>query len=147
MRESIGGTWLLGFVVLFIVLFSGYLAVSINYTKAFKVKNKVLDIIEQNQGYTESSFDLGTATEEQLKESVEGKIYSYLKNVGYATTAVDSSRCPAGTYKQGGYCLEMRCSTTTSGCTYKVTTFIKIELPILWQSFTVPISGETVQIY
>ncbi len=40
MKESIGGTWLLGFVLVFIVIFSAYLAVSINYTKAFKVKNK-----------------------------------------------------------------------------------------------------------
>ena len=52
MRESIGGTWLLGFVVLFIVLFSAYLAYSINYTKAFKTKNYIINTIEENEGYT-----------------------------------------------------------------------------------------------
>ena len=44
MREAFGGSWLLGFVALFIVLFSAYLAVSINYTKAFKAKNKIVSI-------------------------------------------------------------------------------------------------------
>ena len=48
MREAFGGSWLLGFVALFIVLFSAYLAVSINYTKAFKAKNKIVSIIEEN---------------------------------------------------------------------------------------------------
>ena len=52
MKESIGGTWLIGIVALFIVLFSAFMAYSINYTKAFRAKNGIIDLIEQNEGYT-----------------------------------------------------------------------------------------------
>ena len=41
MRESMGATWLFGIVALFIVLFSGFMAYSISYTKAFKTKNEI----------------------------------------------------------------------------------------------------------
>ena len=40
MRESMGGSWLIGIVALFIVLFSGFIAYSVSYTKAFKTKNQ-----------------------------------------------------------------------------------------------------------
>ena len=45
MREAIGGTWLFGLVITFIVFFASFLAVSINYSKAFNVKNNVVDLI------------------------------------------------------------------------------------------------------
>ena len=45
MREAIGGTWLFGLVITFIVFFASFLAVSINYSKAFNVKNNIVDII------------------------------------------------------------------------------------------------------
>ena len=50
MRESIGGTWLVGIVIVFIVIFTSYLALSVNYSKAFKVKNGIIEIIEENEG-------------------------------------------------------------------------------------------------
>ena len=68
MREAFGGSWLLGFVALFIVLFSAYLAVSINYTKAFKAKNKIINIIEQNEGMSKSVGDVRNKTDEELNK-------------------------------------------------------------------------------
>ena len=133
MRESIGGTWLLGFVVLFIVLFSAYLAVSINYTKAFKVKNQIINIIEENEGFTTSVGDVTSKTPEQLKSSSKTE------------DKIDESACPDGNLYEGGYCVKK--ISTTHGAYYKVTSFIKIELPLLWQSFLIPINGETKVLY
>ena len=48
MRESIGGAWLVGIVITFVVLFTSYLALSVNYSKAFKVKNDIISLIEEN---------------------------------------------------------------------------------------------------
>ena len=45
MREAIGSTWLIGIVVTFIAIFSGFLAYSISYTKAFRVKNEIIKLI------------------------------------------------------------------------------------------------------
>ena len=52
MREAIGGAWLMGVVVFFIVLFTSYLALSVNHSRAFNVKNAIVEIIERHNGYT-----------------------------------------------------------------------------------------------
>ena len=81
MREAFGGSWLFGFVALFIVLFSAYLAVSINYTKAFTAKNKIVSIIEENEGFSTSTGNVATKTDNDLQNSsrTEDKVYYYLK--------------------------------------------------------------------
>ena len=156
MREAFGGTWILGFVVLFIVLFSGYLAVSVNYTKAFKVKNRIINIIEENEGYSESNYTssvMESMSTDDLKASsqTEDKIYAFLKEIGYRTTEISESRCPNdangnSTYQDGGYCVETL-SNDQGYRYYKVTTFIKLEIPIVWFNITIPITGETRVLY
>lgn len=59
--------------------FSAYLAVSINYTKAFKAKNKIINIIEQNEGMSKSVGDVRNKTDEELNK---GK----LLKIRYITT-------------------------------------------------------------
>ena len=54
MKDAIGSTWLTGIVIIFIALFAGFLAYSISYTKAFRVNNEIINIIETNEGFTTS---------------------------------------------------------------------------------------------
>ena len=42
MRDAFGGIVNLTIIVVFLVIVSGYLAYNVNYTKAFKVKNKII---------------------------------------------------------------------------------------------------------
>ena len=65
MRESIGGAWLFGIVIVFIFFFSGFLAYSISYTKAFNVKNNIISFIEEYEGYTVGEGDLASKTDEE----------------------------------------------------------------------------------
>ena len=133
MKEAFGGTWLMGIVVLFIVLFSTYLAVSVNYTKAFKVKNKIVNIIEESEGFNANS---------------KSRIDTYLKELGYNTTQISESRCPNGadTFQTGGYCVYL-VNAANGGKYWKVTSFIKFEIPILSINITIPINGETKVLY
>ena len=50
MRQAIGSTWILQLVIVFILIFVAFLALSINYTKAYKIKNELLSIIEKYEG-------------------------------------------------------------------------------------------------
>lgn len=156
MRESIGGAWILTIVVLFIVLFSGYLAVSINYTKAFKVKNYIINTIEQNEGFSKYEDDVITASVESLQASgkTEGYVAAYLKSTGYFTTENEESmrrRCNGDDafssqnyYYSGGYCIKKICNYSGYGAPYyKVTTFIKFQIPIIQDAFLIEINGET----
>ena len=53
MRDSVGGTFMIYVLIIFLSVYIVFVAVAFNYARAFRVKNKVLDIIEQNEGIQE----------------------------------------------------------------------------------------------
>lgn len=79
MRESIGGAWIFQLVIIFILLFTGFLCVAINYNKAFKVKNEVIDYVEREEGLTS-----GTDSGGYMGGSLE-LIGAYLQQAGYSS--------------------------------------------------------------
>ena len=79
MREAIGGTWLFNLVIFFVLLFAGYMCLSINYSKAFNVKDKIINEIERNGGIKNISNTDNT-------DETINNITSYLSEVGYRTT-------------------------------------------------------------
>ena len=149
MKEAVGGGWLFGFVAVFIVLFSAYLAISINYTKAFKVKNRIINLIEEKEGFKSSNKIKESGVDiEDVKNgnTTEDKIYVYLNEIGYKYNDV---KCPepfdSSDARIGGYCVKRY--ETNAGAYYKVVTFVSLELPLVWVKINVPITGETKVIY
>lgn len=51
MKESIGATWIFVICLTFIIIFTAYIAISVNYAKAFKIKSHLVSQIEENDGY------------------------------------------------------------------------------------------------
>lgn len=49
MRDAFGGVFMIQLFLVFIFIYVGFTAISLNYAKAFKVKNKVIDFIETNE--------------------------------------------------------------------------------------------------
>lgn len=162
MRESIGGTWLIGIVALFIVLFSAFMAYSINYTKAFRAKNGIIDLIEQNEGYTfYNGPNIDNMTQEQLMNdsSVQAQAYALVKSMGYDYgsksenkvvcnndgTISDATKIDAA-YQPGGYCVYRFCNSDGT-YRYKVVTYVMMKFPVINFGITVPIKGETKTLY
>ena len=50
MRDSLGGLVSIFIIVIFVVLIMGYLAFNVNYTKAFRMRDKVIDTLNRNNG-------------------------------------------------------------------------------------------------
>ncbi len=50
MRDAIGGTMLLWIVVFFMALFMSFMAVVIQYSRVYKIKNNSIEDIERNEG-------------------------------------------------------------------------------------------------
>lgn len=71
MKESIGVLSLTNIVILFILLFTGYLCISLNQTKAYNVKNEIISIIQKNGG---------------LDSNAINDISNYMATVGYRST-------------------------------------------------------------
>lgn len=162
MKESIGGTWLIGIVALFIVLFSAFMAYSINYTKAFRAKNGIIDLIEQNEGYTfYNGPNIDNMKQEELMNdsSVQAKAYALVKSMGYDYgsksenkvvcnndgTISDATKIDAA-YQPGGYCVYRFCNSDGT-YRYKVVTYVMMKFPVINFGITVPIKGETKTLY
>ena len=142
MRESIGGAWILGIVMTFIVMFASFLAISINYSKAFKVKNNIVDLIEKNEGMSERTAE---------------DIYQYLQTQGY----ILKDECDSGyvgfdmtskatDQNKSLYCVKRNKITSETGLEksyYSVEVFFRLDLPIVGDLMTFSVSGETMSIY
>ena len=89
MREAIGGTWLFQIVIVFILLFTGFMCLSINRSKAFNVKNQIIETIESYNG-----IDLNKEYEEGGTGAIVD-IVSYIKDNSYRTVGVS----PGNEYK------------------------------------------------
>jgi len=140
MREAIGGTWIMGIVIFFIILFSSYLAISVNYSRAFKVKNEIINVIEKYQGH---SLD------------AQGDILDRLNTIGYFVFSTctfgdnpwegfSESSNGSGRYR---YCVAAFCeqgaNVTMPRAYYSVGVFFRLDLPIFRDIFTFPVTGET----
>ena len=134
MRDAFGGVANLVIIVVFLTLVSGYLAFNVNYTKAFRVKNKIISTIEQFEGQCE------------VKPTNVGhsEIQSYMKSLGYEAPNLNlkdeengaSWDCGDG----AGYCIKkIVIDPIKEGSTedkknrayFKVVTQINIDIPII----------------
>jgi len=146
MREAIGQTFLINIIVLFIIIFIILFAGSTSYTKAYKVKNRIISILEEEKGYTT------TARQE---------IDNYLSSTGYKVVPGGKATCnrhyannnasqgvesPSSGYR---YCIEtfvINRGTENERTFYGVTAFMYFEIPVISSLLELPVYGETKQI-
>ena len=50
MNEGVGSTTIIVIIMVFITVVSAYMAYNVNYTKAFRMKNKVISMYEKENG-------------------------------------------------------------------------------------------------
>ena len=134
MRDAFGGAFMVKLMLVFLVIYVCFIAIALNYAKAFKAKNGIIDYIERYEGFNTTSESLINAYLTNMKYYVpaqSGRNASYAKQTG--ATCYDL-----------GYCLESY--TDGSGSNYIVTTFMEVNLlgfdSLAGLSFTVPIKGE-----
>ena len=162
MREAIGGAMTIQIIVIFMLLINAYLAFSVSYTRAFKMKNQVINIIENNEGYPTNEAVTGCTTDNP--EGTICQIVSYINQIGYNGDdyPVRDNGCPSTAKgKQFGICIiphkkdvtgNSTAAQTYSGIYYTVYTYININIPVINNLFKgIPnifrIQGETNTIY
>ncbi len=149
MREAIGGTWITGLVITFMLIFVAFLAIAINYTKAFQMKNDVLTVIEEREGLTHEAISL---INNFLKKNHYNAQRSCTIGEGsYGSTSLDSNTVESVTNgKKYYYCVEKINSSTGRDnerkITYNVTLFLSFTLPVLGDFSGFYVNGQTIQI-
>lgn len=171
MREAIGGTWLFQIVIVFILLFTGFMCLSINRSKAFNVKDQIIQTIQSYNGINlnneYSSGDEGTPIAD---------IVEYLQQNSYRTTGVYPepekvkdqkveyqcfTRDGKATSSNPVFCIA-EIDTSIEGCAsgstecfkelprmtyYRIVVFYQLDLPIFHDLFNFKIVGDTKIMY
>ena len=159
MRDAIGGVLVIEIIIVFLLIINSYLAFSVNYTKAFRIKNRIISIIENYEGLTDGQLGSKNAIENMMLES------RYSINPAY-TDRCNTLRGGAKYYEKvsniaGGFCYYITetsesgqglASETYKGTVYSVAVFVNIDLPVLNKIFpyfsnVFAIKGETKTIY
>ena len=166
MRETIAGIWLYGIIFAFILMFAGYLAVSVKYSEAFKIKNDMLWIIESHNGLgfnnspIESTFHPGKMLNGHfggmngVNAYLEGAHYNAkgycpndkgtdwygVKSISYEKKSVEK----ADKKKKYYWCFKK--NKANGGTYYSIRIFYKFNLPVVGDLVTFSIDGTSVPI-
>lgn len=153
MNESIGGSALTSLVIFILGALLLILVGALSYSKAYRVKNRILNIIDRYE-----SFD-NSANSEELQE-----INSDLNSIGYSSVKIKNcdeiptyksleAKKNNGTIKSFkivydgtnsyDYCV-YEVNLADGSYYYSVVTFLHINFPVIESVAHVPVSGETI---
>ena len=137
MKESIANAFILGLVLTFVGLIIMFFATSLSYTKAFKVKNRIVSIVEKYGGYNLDA---------------KNEIEHTLDDIGYRVTHQES--CDTNGRFSGATALTIPGNTNYHYCIYKfdsgdrgsyygVVAYMYFEIPLTGRVLSFPVYGET----
>lgn len=140
MRDAFGGAFLIKLFLIFLGVYIAFMAVALNYAKAFKVKNYIINVIEQYEGFSDSGGN--------TNDDIYNNINNYINGIGYnpAFEARDlDSSCINTTSINGraAYCIVKLFGDDVRGTYYRVTTYMRFQLPFFGIDIRIPVSGET----
>ena len=139
MREAVGSSMLLYIVVFFVAILILFFVGIVSYSKAYKVKNRVIEIIEKYGTYDDD-------VESIIKNELD------YNNLGYQTGSCPADNVDTLIENNSGYkyCIYIRdCSKYDKNniCIgsrhYKVVTYLHLDLPLVGNYITVPVYGDT----
>lgn len=149
MNKSISGLWLFAIVIVFMMLLIAYVAISINYSNAYKLKTTLVTKLEQYDGWNNTA---------------KAEIDSLLTSSGYRQTGfcqvpedrskyigVLNGHITENPQTRQNYCISRTKRGGQNGGEdkyyYELTLFLGFNLPVLGDLYTFKITGETSAIY
>ena len=152
MREAVGSAFIVNLILIFIGVISALLIGSISYSKAYKIKDRIIYTIEKYDGWSD-------ATKNEIDKQINA--------IGYKLNDGASSRCPSIFSKRLGdnyisgnlvhgnnlgtnqynYCVYRNHYESSPGDYYTVVTFMTFDIPLIGGLLQFPVSGETSVIY
>lgn len=149
MNKAISGLWLFAIVIVFMMILIAYVAISINYSNAYKLKTALVTKLEQYDGWNPTSRN-------ELNELITASGY---RQTGICSAPSDGGKVIGvlnGTVTENPTQRQNYCITRTkmSGSEekddkyyYRVTIFLGFNLPVLGDIYTFKVEGETAAIY
>ena len=147
MRASLGNSLLLNMVVFFagiiMLLFVGI----ISYSKAYGVKNRIVNLIEEHEGYTVEATQEIDQSLNEMGYSVTGSSYcdtkritNHIKNI---SKKYEKKDVVVPGYNYCVYEIPLSSSLYKDSKYYVVVTFVNFNFPLIGNMLNIPIYGET----
>ena len=131
MKEAIGTSMVFNLILIFVGIFIALLVGSLAYSKGFKVRNKIIDLIERNEGYNETA-------KLQIDENLSDIGYYIMIN---RTCDERNGVQPLSNNSPYRYCVYEY--NTSKGKYYGVQVFIHFDFPIIGNFIEIPLYGES----
>lgn len=145
MKEAFGGTFTLKLLMVFFIIYVTFLGVALQIAKCYRIKNGVINILEQNQ------YKFG----DEAIEGENGALKTYLDSIPYnASNNVEiQKKCTNDNKDENakfihGICIVRNSSGSSidDSYYYKVNVYLVAEFPFLGVYVPLTISGETMTI-
>ncbi|MBQ8681860.1 MAG: hypothetical protein IJ509_03010 [Bacilli bacterium] len=134
MRDAFGSTFMFKLIIIFIVAFVSFMTIAASYARVFRVKNGVIDILEQMQ------YDSSSDSEDDINNYLSNFSYNY--PASQYPSAKSNCDSKSGFYSENGACI-IRNEVSSNEVYYKVILYLVIDFPFFNYNPVIPISGET----
>ncbi len=138
MRDAFGSTFMFKLIVIFIVFYVSFMTIAVSYAKVFRVKNALINILEQNQFNYTQERDWNNIIINGVDVYLEDSSYRYYDN----DTIKNNCSSQNGRLSGNGACIVSN-KLDAKSAYYKVVVYLVISFPLFSSDFVIPISGET----
>ena len=144
MRDAFGGAFMIKVFIVFVFIYIGFTAMALNYAKAFKAKNMIINYLEDNEivNLTEENI---AAVQDAMDKFIEEEIYGKMNYHVNATNMCNGIKTTDELNRKIAYCnnvgiyIKQNTADTnynqytynTEGVYYTVTTYAGWSLPFL----------------
>lgn len=162
MKGAIGNALILNIVITFMIIFFSLLIGSMAYSKAYKTKNYILNLIDEYEREGKNSFNRRDSKD---GEDWDKDVNEYLGKIGYIINNKNINTCPDESTKYNNsyekwvtnengrydYCVYRKYSVRDQynnpsimrRYNYMVLVYMKFDLPVIGDYIKIPITGET----
>lgn len=157
MRNAIGAAWIFGVCIVFTLMFTAYMAISVNYANTNKFKSAIVSMVEENEGYTETLENriiefmeaegygrYGRCQNDFRKDDIDWQLTNCINSSVPAGKSGSSELCNICIYKEMG---TGKGDIDVPRSRYRVVTFMKFDIPVVNSLLAIKVAGETKYFY
>ncbi len=139
MRDVVGSSFMFRILIIFIVMFIVFMCFTVAYAKTFRLKNRVIDILEQSQ-YQGDTSDWKSIALETVDDYLATNAYDYPGD----DHAQISNHCAnvGGNLTDNGACIVNK-DVDENSRYYQVYVYICFWFPLFNWEIVMPVGGET----
>lgn len=141
MRDAFGSTFMFKILIIFIVVYVSFMTIAVGYAKAFRIKNGVIDILEQNQYDSREINDWNDIIINKVDVFLAKFAYNYPEE-NYPA-ALNHCNSMGGEYSDNGVCIITNDPINEREVYYTVVVYLIIDFPFFNYTPVIPIYGET----